>query len=67
MSNPKVFRLQSYYKPDSRETRKLSEFKTSHLKPKGPRHVLRSLYDATELVAFKHKFTQKINLGVELF
>lgn len=35
MSNPKVFRLQLSYIPDSRETRKVAEFKTSHLKPKG--------------------------------
>lgn len=66
MSNPKVFRLQLSYIPDSRETRKAAEFKTSHLKPKGQRYALRSFYDETELMFFKHKDTQKLNLELEL-
>lgn len=66
MSNPKVFRLQLSYIPDSRETRKVAEFKTSHLKPKGQRYVLRSLYDETELMTFKNNITEKLNVEVEL-
>lgn len=64
MSNPKVFRLQLSYIPDSRESRKVAEFKTSHLKPKGQRYVLRNLFD--EITTFVNEITIKWNLGVEL-
>lgn len=57
MSNPKVFSLQLSYIPDARESRKVAEFKASHLKPKGQRYALRNSID--EIVTFERKITMK--------